>query len=110
LTLSLRSPLLAGIVGPLTTQLAGVQGLVNGAVNGLGLGVITVSSLPSLALDTTPGGTGPVNINLATGAITVNVEALLQSLGLDLNNLPPNTEAAPVDRPCHQHPRGRPGH
>ena len=96
LTLSLRSPLLAGIVGPLTTQLAGVQGLVNGAVNGLGLGVITVSSLPSLALDTTPGGTGPVNINLATGAITVNVEALLQSLGLDLNNLPPNTELLPL--------------
>jgi len=51
---------------------------------------------PAWLSTTTPGGTGPVNINLATGAITVNVEALLQSLGLDLNNLPPNTELLPL--------------
>jgi LPXTG-motif cell wall-anchored protein len=97
LTLSLKSPLLSGVLGTVTPVLAGLQGQVLGAVNLVqGLSLATISDLPVLALDTTLGGSGPVGVNLTTGAITVNVEALLQSLGLDLNNLPPNTELMPL--------------
>jgi len=98
LTLSLKSPLLSGVLGTVTPQLTGLQGQVNGAIGTLGLlgGLVTISDLPDFAMDTTLGGTGPVSVNLTTGAITVNVEALLQSLGLDLNNLPPNTELMPL--------------
>jgi hypothetical protein len=95
LTLSLKSPLLSGVLGTVTPVLAGLQGQVTGAIGLLAL-VGTPSALPSLALDTTLGGSGPVGVNLTTGAITVDVEALLQSLGLDLNNLPPNTELMPM--------------
>ena len=51
LVLELQSPLLSGLLAPITTQLSGVQGQVDGAINTLGLlgGLVEVSSLPDLA-------------------------------------------------------------
>jgi hypothetical protein len=109
LVLDLKSPLLSGLLSTLTSQTTALQptdtGLEDQILNLTGLatalgipGVITVdvTNVPNLAtllagVDTTLGG-GAVSINLATGTIHVDIEALLQSLGLDLNNLPPNTE------------------
>ena len=51
-----------------------------------------IPTLSSLLTNTTLGGNGPVTVDLTNGRITVDVEALLQSIGLDINNLPPNTE------------------
>uniref|UniRef100_UPI0017C689F2 choice-of-anchor G family protein n=1 Tax=Sporichthya sp. TaxID=65475 RepID=UPI0017C689F2 len=108
LVLDLRSPLLAGVLGTLGPQLTALQPTDNALEDQLLLedlatavgipGVITVdvTNVPNLttllaAVDTTLGS-GAVSINLTTGTIHVDIEALLQSLGLDLNNLPPNTE------------------
>ncbi|MGQ0631332.1 MAG: choice-of-anchor G family protein [Sporichthyaceae bacterium] len=110
LKLKLQSPLLADLLGGL--DLAGMQGEVdglNGVLDGLDLndllggllGGLTgadleADNLPVLAdivddQDLTLGS-GAVTVDLSNGKITVDVEALLKSLGLDLNNLPPNTE------------------
>lgn len=99
LRLELEVPLLAGVLGPLVTQLEGVQGQV-GAVGALlaALPLVTgVTGLDGLAdlaggVNTDLGTGGPVQVDLESGRITVDVEALLITLGLDLNNLPPNTE------------------
>lgn len=111
LKLNLQSPLLAGLLGDLDlaggqSQLAGLEGVLNGLdlnnlLSGLlggllGTPSIDVANLPVLAdivadQDLTLGS-GAVTVDLSNGKITVDVEALLKSLGLDLNNLPPNTE------------------
>jgi hypothetical protein len=112
LKLNLQSPLLAGLLSGLNlgsqqSQLTGLTGSLNalplstllGPVLGL-LGTsnptLTATNIPNLAnivaaQDLTLGSNG-VTVDLANGKITVDVEALLKSLGLDLNNLPPNTE------------------
>ncbi|WFR67529.1 choice-of-anchor G family protein [Curtobacterium flaccumfaciens] len=103
LTLNLTSPALADTVAGLGTTLDGLQPTVNGVVdtlNGLGLGVVTVTGLPNLSdtLDSVTDVTsadGSITANLQTGAISVDVAAVLASQGLDLNNLPANTELLP---------------
>ncbi|MGQ0844710.1 MAG: choice-of-anchor G family protein [Sporichthyaceae bacterium] len=100
LKLTVQSPLLGGLLGPLTSQLGLLQGDV-AAAGGL-LGALplagAVDGLPVLAeliggIDTSlGGGNNPVSADLVTGTIIVDVEELLISLGLDLNNLPANTE------------------
>ncbi len=99
LKLTVQSPLLGGLLVPLTSQLEGLQGTVGTASGLLGLlGATGLAGLPDLAnltdgIDTTlGGGNNPVAVDLETGTIIVDVEELLISLGLDLNNLPPNTE------------------
>ncbi|HUR72897.1 MAG TPA: choice-of-anchor G family protein [Sporichthya sp.] len=91
LVLDVRSPLLAGVLGTLglgnvqttlDTLAAAISTLVPGA---------TLTGTNGLTPDTTLSD-GAVSIDLTTGSIHVDVEKLLQSLGLDLNNLPPNTE------------------
>lgn len=102
LKLKLQSPLLAGVLG--TLGLGDLQTTVNdlvaslNGVAGLGaLGVVDITGEGGLlnllsSVDTTLGTGGPVQVDLTTGTVTVDVEELLKSLGLDLNNLPPNTE------------------
>jgi hypothetical protein len=112
LTLELRSPVLAGLLDGL--NLGGLQGDVlglNGLLNGLDLNTLLAPVLGSLGLENpelTAGnlpvlsdivgaldldlGDGAVRVDLSNGLIRVDVEALLESLGLDLNDLPPNTE------------------
>ena len=111
LKLNLQSPLLAGLLGNL--NLAGGQSqltnlsttlnglnlntLLSGLLGGLlGTPTVNVANLPVLSTlvanqDLTVGD-GAVTVNLQNGKITVDVEKLLKALGLDLNNLPPNTE------------------
>jgi hypothetical protein len=111
LKLNLQSPLLAGLLGTLNlggqqSQLTGLDtaisglnlnSLLGGLLGGLlGTPTVTAGNLPVLAdivaAQDTQVGDGAVSIDLSNGKITVDVEKLLQSLGLDLNNLPPNTE------------------
>jgi hypothetical protein len=111
LKLNLQSPLLANLLGGL--DLTGGQSQLDGlstTLNGLNLNSLLSGLLggllgtPSVAVANVPVlsdivadqdltvGDGAVTVNLSNGKITVDVEALLKKLGLDLNNLPPNTE------------------
>lgn len=119
LKLELQSPLLSGLLG--TLNLGGLQGQLNGLETGLltdglldgllddvlggllggllGNGetrsadVVGIPVLSDIVADQDLTlGSGAVTVNLSNGKITVDVEALLKQLGLDLNNLPPNTE------------------
>ncbi len=114
LKLELQSPILSGLLGSLglgalqgnvdaldnpggaILGLPALTGLLSGVLPALGVASADVTNLPNLAAivgatDTTLGS-GAVTVDLTNGKITVDVEALLISLGLDLNNLPPNTE------------------
>lgn len=111
LKLTLESPLLAGLLGGLNLgsmqgQLTGLTGVLNALDLNTLLGPVlaplgtnpqlTATNLPVLS-DIVGDqdlslGSGAVTVNLSNGKITVDIEALLKTLGLDLNNLPPNTE------------------
>lgn len=99
LGLDLTSPLVTSIVTDLRTTLAGLQPTLDGitaALNALGLGLVTVSGLPTLtdlvdAITTVTSADGSITANLQTGQVSIDVAALLTTAGLDLNNLPANT-------------------
>ncbi len=105
LVVTLESPLLAGLLGTLGTGITGgaADGLLGGlpaALNviallgGAGSGVTGLGGLDLDALlggfDTTLGS-GPLTVDLTTGTIRVDLDALL-----NLNNLPPNTDIVPL--------------
>lgn len=118
LKLNLQSPLLANLLGGLnlTSSQNLLGGGLTGLLNGTGTGALDLNSLlggllgtlglsnPQLTAANVPVlsdivaaqdltvGDGAVTVDLSNGKITVDVEKLLQKLGLDLNNLPPNTE------------------
>ncbi|MGQ0844613.1 MAG: choice-of-anchor G family protein [Sporichthyaceae bacterium] len=112
LTLDLQSPLLAGLLDGLNLgSLQGQVGGLDGVLNGLDLDTLLAPVLGTLGLENpqlTAGnlpilsdivgdqdltlGSGAVRVDLTDGTITVDVEELLKALGLDLNDLPPNTE------------------
>lgn len=93
LTLEIGSPALGGLLTGVSGQLGSVSGLLQPVISLLGAAlpqscVLTAGSVPtSISL-----ADGAVVITPATATIAVDVEALLQALGLDLNNLPPNTD------------------
>ncbi|PCN48979.1 hypothetical protein Csp2054_05305, partial [Curtobacterium sp. 'Ferrero'] len=101
LDLALTSPALASTVSDLRGTLAGLQPTVDALPTALrALGAVQVSGLPNLtaALDsvtTVTSADGSITANLQTGAITIDVAGVLASQGLDLNDLPPNTELLP---------------
>jgi hypothetical protein len=85
LDLDLSSPLLASVVGPLLDALQGILGQLTQALG---------SALPD-SCTLTPDlnfTDGVLTIDAKKGTIGVSVGALLQALGLDLNDLPPNTD------------------
>ena len=115
LKLNLQSPILAGLLGDLDltgqqssltnlsstlTALPNLNTLLAPVLALLPLGYtadsVTAANVPNLAnivaAQDLQVGDGAVSIDLSNGKISVDVEKLLQSLGLDLNNLPPNTE------------------
>jgi len=105
LDLTLTSPALSDTVTDLRGTLAGLQPTVDNLTNllqalgGLG-GVVQVSGIPNLVtvLDSATNVTsadGSITANLQTGAITIDVPAVLATAGLDLNDLPPNTDLTP---------------
>jgi hypothetical protein len=95
-------------VGPLLDTLSTT---INNLGNALGNGAIKVT-IPSLSdllkqaadLSLLNGG---VTVDLTSGTIVVDVEKILQAIGLDLNNLPPNTSLVPyiVDALTHSVPK-----
>lgn len=100
LDLSAASPALGGLLGqvtnaldpaPVVDALNTVLGTLPGAPNLSTLApkcALTTGKLPtSLSL-----AGGAVTVNSGSGAVTVSLGDLLQQLGLDLNNLPANTD------------------
>jgi hypothetical protein len=100
LSIDLTSPALAQLTGPLVTQLTSALRGLAAQLNSTPLGVITVTGLDtfpsaSSALTSVQLGNGAVTASLTSGAIHIDVAALLASLGLDLNHLPANTHLMP---------------
>jgi hypothetical protein len=85
LDLTLSSPLLASVLVPLTDALTGILGQLTQLLGGLLPASCTLT--PDLTFDD-----GVITINGANGTIGVSVGAVLDALGLDLNDLPPNTD------------------
>ncbi|WP_123679475.1 IPT/TIG domain-containing protein [Curtobacterium sp. PhB115] len=102
LDLSLTSPALGTTVTGLRTTLGTLQPTVDNLQNLLAvLGpLVQVEGIPNLvtvldsATDVTSAD-GSITANLQTGAITIDVAAVLTNAGLDLNDLAPNTELLP---------------
>ena len=106
LTLTLNSPLVKGVYTGLRTTLVGLQPTVNGlpalirALPGVGP-LATITGVPNLAtvVDTALGSVttadGSIVADLKTGDVSIDVAKLLTSAGLDLNNLPADTELLP---------------
>ena len=100
LNLNLTSPLVSAIFTNLQAIIANGQTAVNtipGLVNALGLGLVTISPLPTLStlvagLTNITSADGSITANLQTGVVSVNVRTLLTGLGLNIDNLPPNTD------------------
>lgn len=92
LNLELGSPLLAQTLAPV---LSGVTGVLKQVATAAGAVTQKISGcdLTSGAVPTTLSlEGGAVVIDPATGKITIDLDALLKVLKLDLNNLPPNTD------------------
>jgi len=90
--------LLPTVLGPVTDLLDTLSTDLNSTLGGLvtipKLGD-AITSLETVSLPSSGAGAGAISLDLTTGTIKVSVEKLLQSLGLDLNNLPANTELVP---------------
>ncbi|WP_123353738.1 choice-of-anchor G family protein [Frigoribacterium sp. PhB160] len=102
LALTLDSPALSATTADLRAALAALQPTVDGVDDLLGaLGpLVTVDGIPTLvdALDSATAVTtadGSITADLQTGAITVDVAAVLAAQGLDLNDLAPGTDLLP---------------
>jgi hypothetical protein len=93
LTLTVGSPALGGLLSTLTSSDTALVGLLGPVTALLGATLpascaITPGVLPAtISLDS-----GAVVLDPATGSLTIDLEALLQTLHLDLNTLPPNTD------------------
>lgn len=94
LKLDLTSPLVTGLTGSLNaTNLTTLLGQ-------LPLADATFGNVPNLStllanVGTVSSPNNSITVNLSTGAITIDVAAVLAAAGLDINNLPPNTEILP---------------
>jgi hypothetical protein len=86
LNLDLSSPLLASVLGTLNTALTTILGQLTTALNGTALPA-GCTLTPDLNFDN-----GFITINGSNGSIGVSVGKILTALGLDLNDLPPNTD------------------
>jgi hypothetical protein len=100
MTVDLSSPALASVTGGLitnlTTTLAQLAAQLNTALPGV-VAVTGSAAFPdaAAALTSLNLAGGSITADLATGSLHIDVAALLASLGLDLNNLPPNTHLMP---------------
>ncbi|MDQ1732031.1 MAG: large repetitive protein [Pseudonocardiales bacterium] len=100
MTLNLTSPAFASVTGELsttlTTTLAQLPAQLNTAVPGV-VAVPGSAAFPdaAAALTSLNLAGGAITADPATGSLHIDVAALLASLGLDLNNLPPNTHLMP---------------
>ena len=86
------SPLIAQLLSGVTTVLKNLLTTLSNGAAGLGLPIpatcpIATGQLPTLNI---LGST--VTLDPNTGGLTISLNSLLQTLGLDLNNLPPNSD------------------
>ena len=91
LTVQLTSPLITELTSSLkTVDLPAAIGPV-GVLAG-------VPDLNALLADVAPASTadGAITVNIATGAVSVEVAKVVTAAGLDLNKLPANTEIVPL--------------
>lgn len=105
LGLNVTSPLVAGLVTTLTGAIAPVQTLLNGLSGTLSALVCPLPPLPCLltvtapnlqntvnALTTIPLAGGSLVVDLTNGHIALNLGDFLAFHGMDLNNLPANSD------------------
>ncbi len=97
LKLNLTSPLITQVTSSLTTVNLTDQLLRDVNL----LGVAQLSNVPDLArllADVGPVSTadGSITVNISTGVVSIDVAKVLTAAGLDLNNLPANTEIVPI--------------
>jgi len=100
LGLQLSSPALGDLLGQVNTTLSGLVTSLNSALgpiltilNGLNLNLPASCVLsPDTLNNVLSFEGGGLTINVTTATITIDLEALLAQAGLDLNNLPPNTD------------------
>lgn len=108
LTVDGTSPLLAAIATDLQTAvdgtiepaIAGIEGLLRTALCppiGPCAVVVDTPDLDAIiaGLGTVSTPSGSIVVDLQTGSISIDVEQILIDLGLDISNLPPNTELLP---------------
>jgi hypothetical protein len=88
--LQLASPLLGGILGTVSGTLSTVLGSLSTAAGGV--------ALPAACTFTAGFGSnmslegGAITLDASTATLTISLQKLLEQLGLDLNNLDPNTD------------------
>jgi hypothetical protein len=112
LRLELDLPLLADLLKPVLNAVSPLLDTLTTAINNLPLGGAIQISLPSLSDLLTQLGNlsllnGGITVDLDNGTIVIDVEKILQAIGLDLNNLPPNTSLVPyiIDALTHSVPQ-----
>lgn len=104
LDLDVTSPAVAQVLATLRTTLAGLQSSVDGiadVLDTLTLGLAVVTGIPQLtdivdALGPVTSGDGSLRVDLQSGTIEIDVAALVDAAGPDLNNLPADTELLPL--------------
>ena len=104
LGLDLTSPVIAQLFTTLRATLAGLQPTVDGiadTLDALTLGLAVVTGIPQLttvvdALGSVTSGDGSLHVDLKTGAVELDVAALVDAAGPDLNNLPADTDLLPL--------------
>lgn len=96
LSLGLKSPALAALLQQLVAGGSALNSLLDPVLAALGAANITIPKSCTIKLTTLPTkitlDKGAVVIDPANAAITINLEALLKTLGADLNALPANTD------------------
>jgi hypothetical protein len=100
LGLQLSSPALGNLLGQVNSTLSGVVtqlgtalGPILTVLNGLNLNLPASCILsPGTLNNVLSFEGGAVSINVTNASLTIDLEALLAQAGLDLNNLPPNTD------------------
>ncbi len=96
LKLNLKSPALGALLGQLAAGGPALQALLDPVVAALGAAGLPVPASCTLSLTTLPPTIsldgGAVVIDPATGALTVDLAKLLDTLGANLNTLPANTD------------------
>ncbi len=99
LKITANSPALKMVGAALTTTAGTIFDAFSTALSSLPGGALSVTGLPSsadlAALFTLSVAGGAITANLLTGDLSIDLAAVLKNLGLDLNNLCPNTSLLP---------------
>jgi hypothetical protein len=90
--LQAESPLVAQLLSGVTTVLKNLLTTLKNGASGLGLPIPATCPILTGELPTLDVLGSTITLDPNTGGLTISLNALLQTLGLDLNNLPPNSD------------------